>query len=388
MKKISFSVVRIVGFAVLALPSLVFAGAPSVADFPFLKNLSFSKIRSETTVRVILDEKILRRTGEKLQNFDIFDEKNEEVPFSAFLQEPGLIRTARAIAVSSQKSGKISNFIDDDAFTRFEFDEKVDRRDASWVLVDLGEVRAVNRAKIYTPDSARIKNLEILAGRSKTALRTVLSRRPMKFQNEFSSPPARFLEFRFFGNNVKIDDIKIYGSRSGEVYFDAIPGKSYKILYGGKKVNLIRFKKRFGQAQNLPFEAVVSRQRWNPLFPTDVDGDGFDNPVDNCPFFSNPSQKDRDGDRVGDACDNAPKVKNYNQSDVDRDGVGDILDNCKLIPNPDQRDRDDDRVGDACDNAHADEKLEISPVFASIFGIFVLLAVIVWIWWRVGRQKE
>ena len=39
-----------------------------------------------------------------------------------------------------------------------------------------------------------------------------------------------------------------------------------------------------------------------PLTP-DADGDGIPDPSDNCPLVANPSQSDRDGDRIGDACD-------------------------------------------------------------------------------------
>jgi hypothetical protein len=46
--------------------------------------------------------------------------------------------------------------------------------------------------------------------------------------------------------------------------------------------------------------------------------------VDNCPFVSNPTQTDTDGDGVGDACDNCPLIANPNQADCDHDGVGDV----------------------------------------------------------------
>jgi syndecan 4 len=37
-------------------------------------------------------------------------------------------------------------------------------------------------------------------------------------------------------------------------------------------------------------------------------------------------QKDTDGDGVGDACDNCPKVKNAKQTDTDQDWVGNACD--------------------------------------------------------------
>jgi hypothetical protein len=56
----------------------------------------------------------------------------------------------------------------------------------------------------------------------------------------------------------------------------------------------------------------------------DPDGDGVDNPGDNCPTSANPDQADRDGDGIGDACDNCPFMANPGQEDGDGNGVGDI----------------------------------------------------------------
>ena len=39
------------------------------------------------------------------------------------------------------------------------------------------------------------------------------------------------------------------------------------------------------------------------LPPLDSDGDGFANPLDNCPFFAQQSLADTDGDGRGDACE-------------------------------------------------------------------------------------
>ncbi|RMD96217.1 MAG: hypothetical protein D6812_17515, partial [Deltaproteobacteria bacterium] len=88
--------------------------------------------------------------------------------------------------------------------------------------------------------------------------------------------------------------------------------------------------------------------------PADMDGDGIDNEVDNCPETPNELQMDNDSDGVGDACDNCPFVANNSdtdpQTDTDSDGVGDACDNCIDTPNPEQLDPDHDGLGNACDN--------------------------------------
>lgn len=60
----------------------------------------------------------------------------------------------------------------------------------------------------------------------------------------------------------------------------------------------------------------------------DIDEDGHQNNLDNCPYIANANQADHDNDGKGDACDH----------DDDNDGIPDDRDNCRLVPNPDQVD--------------------------------------------------
>ncbi len=58
----------------------------------------------------------------------------------------------------------------------------------------------------------------------------------------------------------------------------------------------------------------------------DIDGDGIQNDVDNCPETDNPAQLDSDGDGVGNVCDNCPDTFNPDQADVNGNGSGNVCD--------------------------------------------------------------
>jgi hypothetical protein len=81
---------------------------------------------------------------------------------------------------------------------------------------------------------------------------------------------------------------------------------------------------------------------------TDLDADGIEDDVDNCPELSNPDQMDTDTDGEGDACDN----------DIDGDEDANADDNCVYDENPEQEDADDDGIGDACQDDHDGDTVE------------------------------
>ncbi|WP_105104228.1 PHB depolymerase family esterase [Microbulbifer pacificus] len=81
--------------------------------------------------------------------------------------------------------------------------------------------------------------------------------------------------------------------------------------------------------------------------PTDSDGDGVEDALDNCPNTANANQADNDGDGIGNACDSTPDGEPL---DSDGDGVNDSVDNCPAVANPGQQDNDGDGIGNACDS--------------------------------------
>jgi hypothetical protein len=73
----------------------------------------------------------------------------------------------------------------------------------------------------------------------------------------------------------------------------------------------------------------------------DLDQDGTDDAFDTCPELADPEQGDRDGNGVGDGCNDF--------EDTDGDDWAGPLDNCPLAANGDQGNRDADALGDVCD---------------------------------------
>lgn len=101
----------------------------------------------------------------------------------------------------------------------------------------------------------------------------------------------------------------------------------------------------------------------------DFDGDGIVNdqvvggvvyPVDLCPTVSDPTNRDSDGDGIGDACDNCSSP-NPDQSDTDRDGIGDGCETCADATAV--GDADGDGCRDGCDACPGDNRVRhaISP---------------------------
>lgn len=88
-----------------------------------------------------------------------------------------------------------------------------------------------------------------------------------------------------------------------------------------------------------------------PYLAPDRDGDLIGDSCDNCPDQANPDQSDQDHDGRGDVCDSVTGEScSKSTTDSDSDGIPDACDNCPSVANPDQKDADADTIGDACDS--------------------------------------
>ncbi len=169
----------------------------------------------------------------------------------------------------------------------------------------------------------------------------------------------------WFGIDVSLqDDRCIVGAyyddtgtgRTGSVYVFEWNGSTWvqkeKIVASDAAVD-----DRFGYSVGLhDHKAIVGAYGKNSstgaayVYLLDLDNDGIDDEIDNCPGIANPLQENVDGDQFGDLCDNCPTIGNDFQQDADSDGVGDVCDNCLNTSNSNQANSDTDTLGDACDN--------------------------------------
>lgn len=371
MKKI------LLGFGLLSVVTVVQAAMPTVVDFPYEQEVQLPSLSASEEVRIDLTQEVLQSVNERFGNFVIFDRQNTPVEYGVFFQDFHRVNTMRVIETSSQKGdSSIEMLVDDNVLTTFSFDERIDGRDASWAIIDLGEAVPLTRLETFISENAKVRSIAIEGGQTMSSFKTLVSKRPMQQRLELGTDLVRFVKVSFWGVSAKIDDIRITAGATGSVYFSALPGKKYRVLYGGNEVDRIMYTERISTEKTGDSTAQLGRQKINKLFPLDIDEDGVDFEEDNCPFIYNKSQKDSDNDRTGDACDNASDVLNSRQGDIDSDGIGDIIDNCKLVANPDQLDRDMDGWGDACDNAHASDSADIASWIKIVGAIAVLILLI------------
>lgn len=174
---------------------------------------------------------------------------------------------------------------------------------------------------------------------------------------------------------LRINEITFYEKNAPQmierfVRFIAQSATSYDIYYNAQEY----VRASVGESPNfsttqkvMVIEPGVVAQ--NPLYKKiDTDGDDVLDNIDNCINVENSDQIDRDGNGIGDACE-----------DFDRDGVINAQDNCLNVANRTQADVDIDGIGDACDGQESRfmERYPWIPYMALVvvFGIVVILII-------------
>lgn len=141
---------------------------------------------------------------------------------------------------------------------------------------------------------------------------------------------------------LKADDENSWFKNS--VRFLAQPGENYQLYINPDR----SVRTAVSEAGNLTNDTNVVKVDASPSFnnphytPSDIDGDGVPDSIDNCVNVPNLDQIDIDNNGLGDTCD-----------DFDRDGILNPQDNCPNLPNRDQADEDGDGIGDVCDDAES-----------------------------------
>lgn len=357
---------RIISVLSLLCVSLVSAQGPEIADYPFIKKIDFPALAVQQKIELNLDAETINDINSRFSNVGLYNTKNETVPFAVMHEPPSRIKKFDIIDVSSIKGENMDPvaMFDQDITTSFAFDKRIDKKNPATVTLDLGTPKRLNRIDVFVPAHARIYKIALYGGDDPENLERIMSERPFGWRNDLRSEPVRYLKIALWGFRVEVNDIRMSHSHTGKIFFTSEPDETMVLAYGGEK-DRITYMNRVAIETNFDVEATLSEKTWNKLFVLDADKDGIKNEVDNCPFVNNRGQSDKDGDKIGDVCDNAINTKNYDQSDIDKDGVGDLIDNCKLKLNSNQKNSDGDQFGDVCDVVFNDPNIINDPEASS-----------------------
>lgn len=177
--------------------------------------------------------------------------------------------------------------------------------------------------------------------------RTIVSERAI-YGNSVNFIPTTAKEWYLtikYSDVVRISEITPDASsgpstRPEAVRFLATPGDAYVLLSDASMPVNQRLPAHGNLLDDMKVTAAtLGAANANPGYQTlDTDGDGIPDVHDNCQSVANNDQEDKDGNSIGDACE-----------DFDHDGILNSKDSCPLVYNPGQADADADGIGDLCD---------------------------------------
>jgi hypothetical protein len=153
------------------------------------------------------------------------------------------------------------------------------------------------------------------------------------------------------------------------VRFIVVPSKTYDVYFNASERVKVSEQEvpNFNEEKSMSIITPTSIVD-NPLYKkADEDSDGVIDRDDNCITVANSDQVDKDGNGIGDACE-----------DFDHDGVMNALDNCPDTVNRAQADRDFDGIGDACDGTESRlmEKYSWIP-YVALAVVFVIVTMLI-----------
>jgi gliding motility-associated-like protein len=253
---------------------------------------------------------------------------------------------------------------------------------SSFITIPAGANLTTSGLGIYPSATQSIQNTILTIG---TVVAPTLDKSASKMYN-WSNPILNF------SGDLKVSylDAEVSGLLEAKLEIYAYNGTQWQ-----KGTGLV-----LNTAQNIITNTFISQgiQAISFAAITDIDADGIDDAIDNCPSTPNADQADTDGDGIGDVCDNCINTSNATQldtdgdgignacdtdddndgcldtedtfpldpsecSDTDGDGIGDNVDtdndndgvlnssdNCEFTPNSNQLDTDGDGVGNVCDS--------------------------------------
>lgn len=153
------------------------------------------------------------------------------------------------------------------------------------------------------------------------------------------------------------------------VRFVAQPQKAYDVFFNVTEHVDMPQQESPDFHKNSDMTIVVPENVMNNMLykGADTDSDGVIDREDNCIGIINTDQVDKDGNNIGDACE-----------DFDHDGVINATDNCPDIVNRMQDDKDMDNVGDACDGMESRfmEKYPWIP-YAALVVVFAVVTTLI-----------